>query len=62
MQQNEELGHMTAVEATDREPGPAFLPHHGVMREASSTTKIDYTKRGTASSLMDRPKRNPAKA
>jgi len=41
MQQYEDLGHMAATARTNQEDDQScFLPHHGVLREGSSTTKL----------------------
>ncbi|XP_065081884.1 uncharacterized protein LOC135704378 [Ochlerotatus camptorhynchus] len=41
MDEYEELGHMERIDESDAASGPAyFLPHHPVIREESSTTKV----------------------
>ncbi|XP_024870700.1 uncharacterized protein LOC112453905, partial [Temnothorax curvispinosus] len=41
MQEYEDLQHMTEVSTTeDNTTGKCYLPHHGVFKEASSTTKL----------------------
>ncbi|XP_058983975.1 uncharacterized protein LOC131804796 [Musca domestica] len=42
MQEYESLGHMTKIGTypTDVRPNSYFLPHHGVFKESSSTTKL----------------------
>ncbi|XP_024886642.1 uncharacterized protein LOC112464084 [Temnothorax curvispinosus] len=49
MRQYEELGHMTPV-APDKiaKSRVCYLPHHGVMREASSSTKLRVVFNGSA--------------
>lgn len=49
MRQYERLGHMTATEASSSSLEPTcFLSHHGVMREASSSTKLRVVFNGSA--------------
>ncbi|XP_011176357.2 uncharacterized protein LOC105208249 [Solenopsis invicta] len=52
MRQYEDLGHMTPVQ-TDRDAGDrvSYLPHHGVLREASSTTKLRVVFNGSTTVL-----------
>ncbi|XP_071648512.1 uncharacterized protein [Temnothorax longispinosus] len=35
-----DLNHMSKVTGDARIPNPAYLPHHGVLRESSTTTKL----------------------
>jgi len=40
MRDYEALGHMTATAASGEDTRACFLPHHGVLREASTSTKL----------------------
>ncbi|GAB1867749.1 hypothetical protein CAJAP_08828 [Camponotus japonicus] len=49
MQQYEDLGHMAATARTNQEDDQScFLPHHGVLREGSSSTKLRVVFNGSA--------------
>ncbi|XP_071581043.1 uncharacterized protein [Temnothorax nylanderi] len=49
MKQYAELGHMTPIHADDlNETRVCYLPHHGVMRATSSTTKLRVVFNGSA--------------
>ncbi|XP_071577990.1 uncharacterized protein [Temnothorax nylanderi] len=50
MRQYEELGHMTPVAPEDKTKSRvSYLPHHGVMREASTSTKLRVVFNGSTS-------------
>ncbi|XP_011859383.1 PREDICTED: uncharacterized protein LOC105556882 [Vollenhovia emeryi] len=42
LKEYEDVGHMTRVDDSTNPPsqGPCYLPHHGVLRESSATTKL----------------------
>ncbi|XP_049865557.1 uncharacterized protein LOC126366489 [Pectinophora gossypiella] len=40
MSEYESLGHMSAVDTSESDKLGNFIPHHGVLRESSSTTKL----------------------
>lgn len=46
MEEYEALGHMQRAHPTDKSPN-YFLPHHGVWKEASSTTKLTIVFNGS---------------
>ncbi|GAB1866402.1 hypothetical protein CAJAP_07481 [Camponotus japonicus] len=53
MTQYEELGHMTATpRATEDGDRYCFLPHHGVLREASATSKLRVVFNGSAANTQ----------
>lgn len=41
LQQYEDMGHMTPLDGSENAGEPvSYLPHHGVLRESSPTTKL----------------------
>jgi len=53
MRQYEELEHMSATPRADEEEDRScFLPHHGVLREASATTKLRVVFNGSATTAQ----------
>jgi len=48
MLEYERLDHMTRVEKAEEEPKQSvYLPHHGVLREGSSTTRLRFVFNGS---------------
>ncbi|KAM0732509.1 hypothetical protein ACS0PU_000670 [Formica fusca] len=48
MQEYEDLGHMSPARQGTAMPSECFLPHHGVMRKASSSAKIRIVFNGSS--------------
>lgn len=56
MLQYERLGHMQPVNHFQDEKSPVYLPHHGALRESSSTTKLRVVFNGSSrtSTIIER--------
>ncbi|XP_071581001.1 uncharacterized protein [Temnothorax nylanderi] len=56
MQEYEDLQHMTEVSRSeDQEVSKCYLPHHGVFKEASSTTKLRVVFNGSQRTKSENP-------